>query len=58
MLNWGFQKRPKFFLCTISQCFQNRTGPAGSTGWTANRTGQRSGLELNPESSQEPLETG
>ncbi|CDP03446.1 unnamed protein product [Coffea canephora] len=45
-------------LATSIQCFQNRTGPAGSTGWTANRTCHRSGLKLKPEINRKPLETG
>ena len=41
-----------------AQCFQNRTGPAGSTGPTANRPCHRSGLVSNPEGNGKPLWTG
>ena len=54
-------------LAIILQCFfielspmfsePDRTGPAGSTGWTANRTYHRSGLVSNPEVNEKSLET-
>jgi hypothetical protein len=47
--------------CIPIQCFKNRTGPAGPTGWTVNRRVQRSGLTPGPDMQSnrtEPDKTG
>jgi hypothetical protein len=55
-------------LGSSNQCCKNRTGPAGSTGWTGNRSQHRSGRKLKTASPQnrekkaknryEPVRTG
>ena len=48
-------------LDNCKQCFKNRTEPAGRTGQTANRGGDRSGSNVGPAMQLdrwEPLKTG
>ena len=49
-----------WIFSTSMQCFENRTGPASSTGWTAKRPWHRSGSMLRltlPENRSNPVKT-